>query len=165
MSVGASCFTLVAISLERYFAICRPLHSRSWQTLSHAYRCIAVCWILAAILMTPIAVFQKHQQLANDAHSCRELWPDVQLERAYTVLLDLALLVVPVLLMSLAYASVVHALMYDVRSSSFKTDAPDTNGEVAGKFRVGSFGVSIGCWSKYICHESACQDGCALYHP
>ena len=143
VSVSVSCFTLVAISLERYFAICRPLHSRSWQTLSHAYRCIAVCWVLAGILMTPVAVFQKHQQLANDAHSCRELWPDVQLERAYTVLLDLALLVLPVLLMSLAYASVVHALMYDVRSPSFKSDAPDSNGEVAGKLCSSAWGVLL----------------------
>ncbi|KAL8569308.1 hypothetical protein ACOMHN_024256 [Nucella lapillus] len=120
VSVGVSCFTLVAISLERYFAICRPLHSRSWQTLSHAYRCIAVCWLLAAILMTPVAVFQKHQRLTGHrwAHSCREIWPEAGLERAYTVLLDLALLVLPVLLMSLAYASVVHALMYDARSPS-----------------------------------------------
>ncbi|XP_076446976.1 cholecystokinin receptor type A-like [Babylonia areolata] len=120
VSVGVSCFTLVAISLERYFAICRPLHSRSWQTLSHAYRCIAVCWVLAALLMTPVAVFQRHQRLssASGAHSCREIWPDPRLEKAYTVLLDLALLVLPVLLMSLAYVSVVHALIYDVRSPS-----------------------------------------------
>ncbi|XP_070198607.1 cholecystokinin receptor-like [Littorina saxatilis] len=133
VSVGASCFTLVAISLERYFAICRPLHSRSWQTLSHAYRCIAVCWVLAAILMTPVAIFQKHTRLASNAHSCRELWPDSRLERAYTVLLDLALLVLPVVLMSLAYVSVVHALMFDVRGSSFKgDDAHKTNGETIG---------------------------------
>nr|KAG5706284.1 hypothetical protein BaRGS_026066 [Batillaria attramentaria] len=129
VSVGVSCFTLVAISLERYFAICRPLHSRSWQTLSHAYRCIGVCWVLAALLMTPVAVFQKHQKLANNAHSCRETWPDMRLEKAYTVLLDLALLVAPVVLMSLAYASVVHALMYDVRSPSFDMGVPGTNGE------------------------------------
>ncbi|XP_025088765.1 cholecystokinin receptor type A-like isoform X2 [Pomacea canaliculata] len=128
VSVGVSCFTLVAISLERYFAICRPLHSRSWQTLSHAYKSIAVCWVLAALLMTPVAVFQKHLRLSNDAHACRETWPEPQSERAYTVLLDVVLLVAPLLLMSLAYLSVVHALIYDVRSPSCDFGVPGPNG-------------------------------------
>ena len=64
VSVSVSCFTLVAISLERYFAICRPLHPRSWQTLSHAYRCIAVCWLLAAVFMVPLAVYHQLQQVS-----------------------------------------------------------------------------------------------------
>ncbi|GFR73155.1 cholecystokinin receptor [Elysia marginata] len=161
VSVGVSCFTLVAISLERYFAICRPLHSRSWQTLSHAYRCIGITWLLAMVLMTPVAVFQEHRALNSSAfppdlgqplnntggqglgevteegagqlttqvtpgvtgsgghvrHICREIWPDVMAEQAYTLLLDLMLLVLPVVIMSLAYSKVVHVLMYDVRSS------------------------------------------------
>ncbi|XP_076467575.1 cholecystokinin receptor type A-like [Babylonia areolata] len=120
VSVGASCFTLVAISLERYFAICRPLHSRTWQTLSHAYRCLVVCWLLAALLMLPVAVFQKHERLPNGAHACRESWPGPRWAQAYTLLLDLALLVLPVLLMSLAYVNVVAALVYDVRTPSFR---------------------------------------------
>ncbi|CAG5123070.1 unnamed protein product, partial [Candidula unifasciata] len=117
VSVGVSCFTLVAISLERYFAICRPLHSRSWQTLSHAYRCIAVCWFLSAALMTPTAVFQKHTAIGNGAHRCREIWPNLGAEQTYTVVLDLALLVLPVTVMGVAYSRVVHVLIFDVRSS------------------------------------------------
>ncbi|KAL8598785.1 hypothetical protein ACOMHN_033348 [Nucella lapillus] len=120
VSVGVSCFTLVAISLERYFAICRPLHSRTWQTLSHAYRCLVLCWLLAALLMLPVAVFQKHEQLPNGAHACRESWPSLIWAQAYTVLLDFALLVLPVFIMSLAYVRVVHALVYDVRTPSFR---------------------------------------------
>ncbi|GFO10644.1 cholecystokinin receptor type a [Plakobranchus ocellatus] len=50
-------------------------------------------------------------------HICREIWPDVRAEQAYTLLLDLMLLVLPVVIMSMAYIRVVHVLMYDVRSS------------------------------------------------
>ncbi|XP_012936249.1 cholecystokinin receptor [Aplysia californica] len=128
VSVGVSCFTLVAISLERYFAICRPLHSRSWQTLSHAYRCIAVCWVLAAALTTPTAVFQKHIALAGGAHMCREIWPNQRIEQAYTVLLDLTLLVLPVIVMSVAYSRVVHALIFNTRSSLDLGVAPNGQG-------------------------------------
>ncbi|PBC32208.1 Cholecystokinin receptor type A [Apis cerana cerana] len=42
VSVSVGVWTLVAISLERYFAICRPLKSRRWQTQFHAYKMIAV---------------------------------------------------------------------------------------------------------------------------
>ena len=69
VSVGASCFTLVAISLERYFAICRPLHSRAWQTLSHAYRCIVLTWVLAAGISAPVAVFQVNAVRLNEVFS------------------------------------------------------------------------------------------------
>ncbi|XP_067661248.1 cholecystokinin receptor type A-like [Haliotis asinina] len=117
VSVGASCFTLVAISLERYYAICQPLHSRSWQTLSHSYRSLAVCWILAGLAMTPVAIFQRHVSLARGKHACREVWPHVDFEKAYTVVLDLALLIIPVIVMSVAYGRVITTLATDVRTS------------------------------------------------
>ena len=128
---------------------------------SFSPRCIGVTWLLAMVLMTPVAVFQEHRALDSSAfapslaqalnktdgqgegqvveegegqlmtqvppevagsgghvrHICREIWPDVRAEQAYTLLLDLLLLVLPVVIMSLAYSKVVHVLMYDVRSS------------------------------------------------
>lgn len=36
LSVSVSTFTMLAISIERYCAICCPLQSRRWQTKSHA---------------------------------------------------------------------------------------------------------------------------------
>jgi hypothetical protein len=69
-----SCFTLVSISLERYFGICRPLRSRRWQTLSHAYKVILFCWIVAAIVMIPIAICTKYGPLRNGGYKCDEVW-------------------------------------------------------------------------------------------
>ncbi|XP_076467554.1 cholecystokinin receptor type A-like [Babylonia areolata] len=114
LSVAVSCFTLVAISLERYFAICRPLQSRSWQTRSHAYRSIAVCWLLAAVLMLPVAVFHQLKKMRR-AYICVELWEDADWEKAYTVLINLMLLLLPVLLMSLAYGCVCYTLWAGIR--------------------------------------------------
>ncbi|NWU01530.1 GASR protein, partial [Urocynchramus pylzowi] len=53
VSVAVSTFSLVAIAIERYSAICNPLQSRAWQTRSHACRVIAGTWALAALLMPP----------------------------------------------------------------------------------------------------------------
>lgn len=58
-SVAVSSWTLVAISCERYYAICHPLRSRSWQTISHAYKIIGVIWLGGIFCMSPIAFFSQ----------------------------------------------------------------------------------------------------------
>ena len=71
----------MAISLERYYAICHPLTSRRWQTRSHAYRIIAAVWVLALSVMIPTAVYQKLPKLRSGAHKCMEIWDDLTLEK------------------------------------------------------------------------------------
>lgn len=56
VSVSVGVWTLVAISLERYFAICRPLKSRRWQTQFHAYKMIAFVWVASLIWSSPVLV-------------------------------------------------------------------------------------------------------------
>ena len=115
ISVGASGFTLVAISLERYFAICRPLHSRRWQTRSHAFKTVAGCWIVSAIIFIPIAVTTRHVSYAPGRASCREIWADLNAERSYTVFLDVVLLLIPLCLMTGAYARIMSTLCTGIR--------------------------------------------------
>lgn len=60
-SVAASVWTLVALSIERYCAICHPLRSRKWQTQSHARRLIASIWIGGSSAMLPVLVLSELQ--------------------------------------------------------------------------------------------------------
>lgn len=57
--MAVSAWTLVAIALERYYAICDPLRSRRWQTLRHAYKLIALIWFGSFLFMSPIAIFSQ----------------------------------------------------------------------------------------------------------
>ncbi|CAG0883816.1 unnamed protein product [Darwinula stevensoni] len=105
MSVSVGVWTLVSISLERYFAICRPLTSRSWQTRSHAYRVIVCIWLASAACSSPIAIYSQYTQIGETGrHKCRETWPSSLGEKGYTIFLDIILLSVPLLLMSVMYS-------------------------------------------------------------
>ncbi|WAQ99857.1 CCKAR-like protein, partial [Mya arenaria] len=132
VSVSVSCFTLVAISLERYFAICRPLHSRSWQTLKHSYKTIVVCWFVAFIVSIPIAVFTRHLERPSGQTICREFWNDPGWQKAYTIFLDLVLLVIPIIIMSISYGQIANTLW-----SGLKMDKR----EMATKMRFNARGV------------------------
>ncbi|XP_023216800.1 cholecystokinin receptor-like, partial [Centruroides sculpturatus] len=65
VSVSVSAWTLVAMSIERYYAICHPLKSREWQTLSHAYRMIGVVWAASLLCMLPISVLSQLQPIRD----------------------------------------------------------------------------------------------------
>ncbi|CAK9297040.1 unnamed protein product [Gordionus sp. m RMFG-2023] len=54
LSISSSVWTLVTISLERYFAICKPLFSRRWQTITHSLKIILLVWIWSIVNALPI---------------------------------------------------------------------------------------------------------------
>lgn len=87
ISVSISTFSLVAIAIERYSAICNPLKSRSWQTRSHAYRVITATWVLSLLIMVPYPVFSVLRSFpkANNTvgHMCRLDWPSPQAEQTW----------------------------------------------------------------------------------
>ncbi|XP_033610040.1 cholecystokinin receptor type A isoform X3 [Cryptotermes secundus] len=111
VSVSVGVWTLVAISLERYFAICRPLKSRRWQTQFHAYKMIVMVWLASLVWNSPILVVSRLQAIkVTGRHKCREDWPSKSSERAYNIFLDAMLLLVPLIIMTLAYSLIVSKL-------------------------------------------------------
>ncbi|CAB3241154.1 unnamed protein product [Arctia plantaginis] len=115
VSVSVDVWTLVAISLERYFAICRPLKSRKWQTQCHAYKMIAMVWMLSILLNSPILLVSELQPMRGNAYKCREVWSNAELERAFNLGLDVGLLLVPFFIMSFAYSLIVTKLWRGMR--------------------------------------------------
>lgn len=83
--MSVSTFSLVAIAIERYNAICNPLQSRVWQTRSHAYRVIAVTWLVSALLMLPYPVFSTtvpSRSQPGISH-CSHNWPGRQVKQVW----------------------------------------------------------------------------------
>ncbi|XP_026673505.1 cholecystokinin receptor type A-like isoform X2 [Ceratina calcarata] len=123
VSVSVGVWTLVAISLERYFAICRPLKSRRWQTRFHAYKMIVLVWTASLTWNAPILVVSRLKSLRGGRRKCREEWPNVETERAYNLFLDGTLLLVPLIVMSLAYSLIAAKLWRGLRQEIRQTSS------------------------------------------
>ncbi|XP_061641666.1 cholecystokinin receptor-like isoform X2 [Phyllopteryx taeniolatus] len=138
LSVSISTFSLVAIAIERYSAICNPLKSRAWQTRSHAYRVITATWVLSLLIMIPYPVFSiiKTFPKANGTvgHMCRLTWPSHHAEQSWYVLLLFILFFIPGVVMAVAYGLISRELYRGMRFEMKQTKAVTAelrNGTVA----------------------------------
>ncbi|XP_070612663.1 cholecystokinin receptor type A [Erythrolamprus reginae] len=106
VSVSVSTFSLVAISLERYSAICKPLQSRVWQTKSHALKVIAATWCLSFVIMTPYPIYSTLVPSAfpnSTTSKCRINWPSTVIEQSWYIFQLLILFLIPGIIMMIAY--------------------------------------------------------------
>ncbi|KYQ56373.1 Cholecystokinin receptor [Trachymyrmex zeteki] len=83
---------------------------------------IAVVWTLSLTWNVPILIVSQLKSLSGGRRKCREEWPSVGAERAYNLFLDGTLLLIPLLLMSLAYSLIAiklwRGLKLEIRQSS-----------------------------------------------
>ncbi|XP_042855972.1 cholecystokinin receptor-like, partial [Penaeus japonicus] len=116
VSVSVSAWTLVTISVERYYGICYPLRARRWRSLRHAHYMISVVWAGSLLAMTPIAATSTLLPMKEKGrHKCRETWPTEVLEQGYNLFLVVVLLVIPLVLMLAAYCRISRVLWRDIR--------------------------------------------------
>uniref|UniRef100_A0A8C5LHM8 Gastrin/cholecystokinin type B receptor n=1 Tax=Jaculus jaculus TaxID=51337 RepID=A0A8C5LHM8_JACJA len=115
VSVSVSTLSLVAIALERYSAICRPLQARVWQTRSHAARVILATWLLSGLLMVPYPVYTAVQPVGPRVLQCVHRWPSARIRQTWSVLLLLLLFLVPGVVIAVAYGLISRELYLGLR--------------------------------------------------
>nr|XP_036852403.1 gastrin/cholecystokinin type B receptor isoform X2 [Manis javanica] len=118
VSVSVSTLSLVAIALERYSAICRPLQARVWQTRSHAARVIIATWMLSGLLMVPYPVYTTVQPAGPRVLQCVHRWPSARVRQTWSLLLLLLLFFVPGVVMAVAYGLISRELYLGLRFDS-----------------------------------------------
>ncbi|KAF6733363.1 Cholecystokinin receptor [Oryzias melastigma] len=150
VSVSISTFSLVAIAIERYSAICNPLQSRAWQTRSHAYRVIAATWVVSLLIMVPYPVFSVLKSFpkinGTMGHMCRLDWPSQQAEQTWYVLLLFTLFFIPGVVMITAYGLISRELYRGIQFELSQNK--ETTGHKNGLSRamMGSNDDDDGCY-------------------
>ena len=102
MAMLASIFTLMAVSLNRYWAIVYPLQNQ--MTKRHAKGFIFAIWLLSALFTLPYILVLR---LDEETMSCEEHWPvNPNYRKAYTLSLFLVEYAVPLTVISLVYLKI-----------------------------------------------------------
>lgn len=104
ITVFSSVGTLIAIAADRYRAIVHPLLPRI--RTRHAIMIIAAIWTVALIYPTPLLIYQN---LGEDG-ACNEEWPTNEANEIYTVILFVALYLIPLIAISVLYFLICHNL-------------------------------------------------------
>ncbi|TKS67815.1 Trace amine-associated receptor 8a [Collichthys lucidus] len=99
---SASIRTMVIISIDRYVAICHPLHYSTQMTQKRVQVCICLCWICSVIFQ---GILQNHTMKLQDTNPCsRECMIVVDYD---SVLADLIFsFIVPITIIVLLYMRV-----------------------------------------------------------
>ncbi|ODN02245.1 Tachykinin-like peptide receptor 86C [Orchesella cincta] len=106
----ASCvFTMMAISIDRWIAVMRPLEPRMKKR--SAWKAIAAIWLGSAVLAAPALVYSKTILYSTGARSCMVIWPDGKTpdesvyDLAYNVVLLVVTYVIPMTAMAICYGT------------------------------------------------------------
>lgn len=105
VTLFSSVGTLMAIAADRYRAIVHPLLPRI--RTRHALMIIAAIWTVAFIYPIPLIVYQKYQPADR---SCSEAWPSQSDQEIFTVMVFVALYLIPLIVISVLYFLICHNL-------------------------------------------------------
>ncbi|XP_034426938.1 galanin receptor type 2 [Hippoglossus hippoglossus] len=112
LTMHASIFTLAAVSVDRYLAICYPLRSRGMRTPRNALASICLIWAVSLVFSGPYLSYYSQLELGGTV-VCIPAW-----EATPRLVMDVCTFVfgylVPVLVLSLTYARTVRYLWTSV---------------------------------------------------
>lgn len=111
ISVSVSVLTLTCISIDRWYAICRPLEFSS--TKYRAKVTICLIWLASLLFASPNVVFLTTRQLYEENGvtytDCTYDWPEVN-TKLYQLCIAGLLFIGPFVLMTVSYSHIVNVL-------------------------------------------------------
>uniref|UniRef100_A0A8R1EFF9 G_PROTEIN_RECEP_F1_2 domain-containing protein n=1 Tax=Caenorhabditis japonica TaxID=281687 RepID=A0A8R1EFF9_CAEJA len=116
VGVCASAYTLAVIAIERYYAICRPLESRKWQTKKRALITISLVWCFSFSANLTSLFLYDTVPIGNKFTCDSTKGPLVDF--IYQLYLTFTLLFVPLALMVGLYGNVIITLNTAINSDN-----------------------------------------------
>ncbi|XP_069400465.1 vasopressin V1b receptor [Ovis canadensis] len=126
LSMFASTYMLLAMTLDRYLAVCHPLRSLQQPSRS-TYPLIAAPWLLAAVLSLPqVFIFSVREVIQGSG--VLDCWADFRFPwgpRAYITWTTLAIFILPVAMLTACYSLICHEICKNLK---VKTEAGQAEG-------------------------------------
>ena len=106
-SVSVSVLTLLVVSLDRFYAISRPMKARIIVTRKRVYVAILLIWLVAIAIASPLIFINNvtEQGIEGLFHVsiCEEQWPNSKDRNIYNLSVFILLYTAPLLVMTVAY--------------------------------------------------------------
>ena len=121
---------MMAVTAERYNAICHPFKRNLSCTLSVTTKIIAVIWILGFLMAIPF-VLMTHLEKAtfydgSPIHVCRTRISDM-FGYVYTVFLFIMFFIIPLFILMIMYSKIIRQLVSDTLKLFTRTDHSAVN--------------------------------------
>ncbi|KAF6213085.1 hypothetical protein GE061_010799 [Apolygus lucorum] len=154
----SSTYVLVALSIDRYYAIKYPMNfSGSWR---RARLLILLAWSLSVVLSVPVG-FLYHEKLIQGRLQCWIEFPDPWQWQLYMTLVAMALFVLPAIIITICYAIIVFTIwakgrQYSQKATNDETRRASSRGIIPqAKVKTVKMTfiivlVFVLCWSPYI---------------
>ncbi|XP_035680542.1 neuropeptide FF receptor 1-like [Branchiostoma floridae] len=107
VSVAASVLGLSAVAFYRYRAIVHPQKPK--MTRRRAYQLIVISWLVSLFIMLPMAFVLNGEYLQYEGYKvyiCKEEWPTIEYNQAFTTTLFVFVYFLPVMSMAVMYGEV-----------------------------------------------------------
>ncbi|XP_008821577.1 vasopressin V1b receptor [Nannospalax galili] len=116
LSMFASTYMLLAMTLDRYLAVCHPLRSLQ-QPSQSTYPLIVAPWLLAAILSLPqVFIFSLREVIQGSG--VLDCWADFYFSwgpQAYITWTTMAIFVLPVVILTACYSLICHEICKNLK--------------------------------------------------
>lgn len=114
--VHASILTILAITFERYYAICRPLEAQYTCTTKRTVKTLAVVWAIAIASTLPFPFIAKHEdatylniaQVKVCSTSIETLW-----QKVYVITVFIVYFIIPFFMLAIMYSIICRTLVSD----------------------------------------------------
>uniref|UniRef100_A0A8B9M162 Arginine vasopressin receptor 1B n=1 Tax=Accipiter nisus TaxID=211598 RepID=A0A8B9M162_9AVES len=138
LSMFASTYMLIMMTLDRYMAVCHPLHTLQ-QPSRQAYVMIGATWLLSCLLSLPqIFIFSLRE--VRQGSGVLDCWADFRYPwgaRAYITWTTLCIFILPVSILTVCYSLICYEICKNLKGKT-QSGAPSSGGPTAAPSRVSS---------------------------